>query len=79
MNRNNNDYILAQTTDEVPARESGDVFEIFDLERGLVCRGQHQKTGVCQGNSHQENIRVRFTYRVQQRFMHTLYNVDLYS
>ena len=43
--------IIAQTTDEVPARESGDVFEIFDLERGLVCRGQHQKTGVCQGKS----------------------------
>jgi len=40
-------FMQAQTTDEVPARESGDVFEIFDLERGLVCRGQHQKSGVC--------------------------------
>jgi hypothetical protein len=44
----------AQTTSEIPARETNDVFEVFDIERGLVCRGQHQHSGVCQ------DYRVRY-------------------
>jgi len=47
-------YMQAQTTSEVPARETNDVFEVFDIERGLVCRGQHQHSGVCQ------DYRVRY-------------------
>jgi len=47
-------FMQAQTVDEIPARETGDVFEIFDTERGLVCRGEHQPSGTC------HDYRVRY-------------------
>ena len=47
-------YMQAQTVDEIPARESGDVFDIFDALRGLTCVGSRQESGRCQ------DYRVRF-------------------
>ena len=41
-------YMQAQTVDEIPARETGDVFDIFDARRGLICIGKHQESGRCQ-------------------------------
>nr|CAB3263936.1 myeloperoxidase [Phallusia mammillata] len=36
--------IQAQTTNGIPARESGDVFEAFSAKDGLLCRGIHQSS-----------------------------------
>jgi len=47
-------FMQAQSTNEVPARETGDVFAVFDPRRGLVCRGAHQVGNKCQ------DYRVRF-------------------
>ena len=47
-------YVQAQTVDEVPARESGDVLHSIDARRGLICLGKHQESGTCQ------DYRVRF-------------------
>nr|XP_039255236.1 lactoperoxidase-like [Styela clava] len=49
--------IQAQTTKEVPAGETGDVFESFGTTHGLVCRGDHQTSKIC------NDYRVRYLCR----------------
>lgn len=60
-------FMQAQTVDEIPARETGDVFELFDVRRGLVCVGKHQPSQRCQ------DYRVRFFCPIgsvsEQRFL----------
>ena len=40
--------------DGTPAQETGDVFEVFDPRKGLICRGRDQESGRC------GDYRVRF-------------------
>jgi len=76
-------YMQAQTVNGIPAGETGDVFEVFDPRRGLICRGIHQESGECQ------DYRVRFfcpTDTVKNKVFHQFaeitedgYDLDNYS
>ncbi|XP_078492478.1 myeloperoxidase [Ciona intestinalis] len=46
--------VQAQTLDGIPARESGDVFEMLSPQDGLLCRGKHQPGLQC------KDYRVRY-------------------
>jgi len=46
-----------QTVDEDAAHVTGDVFELFDHRRGLICRGADQPSGKC------SDYRVRYFCR----------------
>uniref|UniRef100_H2ZLX8 WxxW domain-containing protein n=1 Tax=Ciona savignyi TaxID=51511 RepID=H2ZLX8_CIOSA len=46
--------VQAQTLDGIPARETGDVFEMLSPQDGLLCRGTHQPGNQC------KDYRVRY-------------------
>ena len=46
--------IQAQTVDEIPCAETGQVFEAFDVETGLICRAKDQPNRRC------DDYRVRY-------------------